>query len=425
MNKHSSLRLKIFRCCLIIAWILGFLFCGIVYGQERTLVYEYNNTNHSNLGNNSYSFTQELSTSFKIYEKGDTLINESSIGTIKWKINGKSNHILHRIGSGAAFEETYDIDSDSFEVEYFMDNDVIMEMDDDTTKFTKNGEVIYRNMGITVFDSDNKKLNKTKIKLNKNKLKVKFNRPDKTKKVKVDPIFTWQPDNTTGVDAWIESNAPDANHGAESDAYALGIGIWSAGANWQLGRSIIQFIGIGSNIPRDVTITTAYITMTVSAVANGPDTAEAYLLKRDIIESNVDHQVTWNSYATGSAWATPGAFHTDDIYLTNADTTSPLNNIISGKDTIIITNLVTQIAGVDSSIVNEGFLIKAATPYESGSTKRVFWYTAENITSGNRPLLTIIYGIPTVVTGVIQDPKGGTIGGIVTNGKINGKVKYP
>ncbi len=197
---------------LIVGFVFGFLALWFiqtsVYGQERTLIYRYDNFHQTDTGNGKGQLIVKLATRFQLYEAGDTLINVSSWGEIKWTISGKENWKAIRIGDGSVFRSEYEVFSDSSIHDY--DTDFDLSMNGDTTFFSKNGKVILINYDVKVFDHLGNPLAITDIKIKDKKVKYKFNRPDKSKKVKVDPTWSWQ---AVGIpDAWILSANPTTTY---------------------------------------------------------------------------------------------------------------------------------------------------------------------------------------------------------------------
>ncbi len=381
-------RLRNLKIILLIIFImLGFL---NVSGQERELIYKYDNSSRKDLENGEEQFRIRMSASYQIFTNVDTFENVRSDGEIiKWRINGMSDYKINRIGEGVRFEETYDINSDSFTVEYYLPDDVEMILDDDTTKFIKNGKVIYRNMGMSIFN-DGIKLNKTKTKLYKNKLKVRFNRPDKSKKAKVDPIWSWQPTETDGIDCYMQSNTATTNY---NDKFLHA----SAGAASFHMRPLIKFSALTDSIPADATITSAFLYMTNRGINTevSVDSMTSYVLKRVFVET----QATYNIFSTGNNWGTSGATNVSDIYYAPADTNFNIGGTTKGSgalDTLDITNTTKLLVGVDSVYANNGIMIRGLN--DITRTANAYWLSSDS--SGSEPVIVINYIIIPLDTNV-------------------------
>jgi len=220
--------------------------------DSKTLIYHYNNTSRKHLGNNKYKLTIEMAVPYRIYQAGDTLINESSHGSVKWLVDGKENHEINKIGSGAAFEELFYINSDSIIYEFITDFDV--SLNEDTIFFKKNGKEVLRIFGLKVFDEENKEIKIDKIEIKDKKVKFKFKHTDKTKKVKVDPIWSWQPDATEGIDTEIVSNE-DFSHAANTTIHS----VWYGDAHEY--ATLIKFTGFVDSIGPGKIIDSIFISL--------------------------------------------------------------------------------------------------------------------------------------------------------------------
>ena len=117
--------------------ILGCLWFMKVCGQERTLIYQYDNFSRETYENGKGKLTIEMATPYRIERAGDTLINTSSWGAVKWRISGKENWKAIKIGNGALFRSEYNILSDSSEHDYSgTDFDISIKADTTLANYT-------------------------------------------------------------------------------------------------------------------------------------------------------------------------------------------------------------------------------------------------------------------------------------------------
>ena len=72
--------------------------------------------------------------------------------------------------------------------------------------------------GFKVFD-ETKQLKVDKIEKINNTIKYSFNRIDKSKNAKIDPIWIWQPDSTEGKDSYTHQQIRTTNYGSEDNFY--------------------------------------------------------------------------------------------------------------------------------------------------------------------------------------------------------------
>ncbi|MFC1562994.1 DNRLRE domain-containing protein, partial [candidate division KSB1 bacterium] len=385
----SSVLRFLFMISVLISYLGLFYLDGVInkgritnaqdLSNKSVLIYEYNNVSNESLGDNRYKLTMGMAVPYSIYQKGDTLINRSSHGEVKWLIKGKQNYKLKRLFSGAAFEEVYDINSDTVSYDFYTDFDI--SIIEDTVLFKKNGKEVLRKFGFRIFDDAKEEIKVDEINKIGNMVLYSFNRSNKSKSVYVDPTWTWQPDGTAGMDASLLEDVPSTNVGSAASIY---IGAMNGGGR----RPIIKFSALGDSIPSNANITNAVIILTKTIVyGSPPTTCSTFVLKRDWTEDKTTWTVYDSSGATPLNWEVAGATGNNDIYKTNFDVeTSRID--WDAKDTIDVTNCVTQVAGVDSVWHNMGFLLKADVEVNSD---RGEWASDDNATPANRPIIEVDY----------------------------------
>jgi hypothetical protein len=186
----------------------------------------------------------------------------------------------------------------------------------------------------------------------------------------------------TGVtDNTILSNAADNNY---STLTTLSIG--ESNAATQIGRAIIKFDL--SSIPQYSTITSA--TMTLYGLGSDEsDNARVASVYR-ILQNMVITQSTWNSYATGSAWATAGCSNTTtDREATDISDgpTQPASLAENAAVTFTLTPSKIEEMITGGAFTNNGFLVQVATE----SSDQMGYKSTENATTTSRPKLVVVY----------------------------------
>ncbi len=352
--------------------ILGFMVIDEANGQERTLIHEYKNTRTEDLGGGKKRFSMTLSRSHRVEKDATNIYRIAGTDTVAFSLSvGIDKYtVTSNIGKFNAI--------DTNKIEYDFDTRFDVTMIADTVYFRDNGQLKARMIFTDGwYNNLSQKVGVTKKSLVGNKVALEFS--ENISSTKSD-IWSWQPDATAGLDNNMRTDDSTTNLGTNT---VLVIGWHTSVIRY---RGLIKFAEIGNNIPADATINWACIILKDNGSAIGDlDTLEVYSMKRNWVEL----QSTWNIYSTGNNWAAAGAYHTDDIYLVNADTTRA---IVQGNvDTVWVTNNVKQIAGVDSSITNNGFLIKGSAGSEFGVTKYFVVSSSDAGTPGNRPELVINY----------------------------------
>lgn len=136
-----------------------------------------------------------------------------------------------------------------------------------------------------------------------------------------------------------------------------------------------------SNIPAGATIVDAKLWIRATDTSGTPYTISAYALLRNWVEA----QVTWNSYATASAWGTAGALNTttDRQAVATGSVSAPATNTYTSID---ITSWVQEV--VDGGITNNGVVLER-TDAQNDMRYRVF--ASSEGTDGQRPEFVIEY----------------------------------
>lgn len=199
------------------------------------------------------------------------------------------------------------------------------------------------------------------------------------------PVFTSQ---LPSKDCYLDG----ANATTNRDLGVIAVGE-NNGAT-QVLRGLIHFDL--SSIPTNAVVSAATLTLTINAEASdNARTINAYRVLRVWVEN----QATWNVYSTGNNWGTAGCSNTtSDREAASAGSGTQPN---AGSGTVVMTmdnaKIQEMIAG---SFTNNGWLLQV----ETESNDQVNYYSSEDATPGNRPLLSITYSVisgTSTITGVM------------------------
>ena len=189
-----------------------------------------------------------------------------------------------------------------------------------------------------------------------------------------------QPNATDGKDSYIISSSPNTN----GDGSNLHIGESSGG----LRRTLIQFNL--SSIPAGSTINSATLSLYFyDYTVGGNRTIKVYRLKRVWVEN----QVTWNEYATGSAWQTAGALGANDYDSTEVASLVVTDTYPAWQAWTLSVALVKEMIS-GGAFGNYGFLLIDTT--ESGNTK--LFRSSDDGGGTLNPKLDIDYTAPATAT---------------------------
>ena len=206
---------------------------------------------------------------------------------------------------------------------------------------------------------------------------------------------------TSRKDAHMTQFNPTFNTGANG---FFEVGNYNASSNES---TPILYDAIESqSIPSNANIEAAWETDTIQGTRNSSSPAKqfaAYYVKRAWNEgtgTGVDGQaananeVTWNSAKSGSVnWTTAGAQDTtNDRDNTKQDEIIPMTVAAGTKIKMTLTDYVQLV--VNGSITNNGIVYVRTSNFAANGTYD--FYSKEDATASNRPLLTIIYTVPTV-----------------------------
>jgi hypothetical protein len=199
---------------------------------------------------------------------------------------------------------------------------------------------------------------------------MNVNTSGKTFPIIVDPTYSVQPDNSTGMDVYLDSTAPDTNRDSASGLYVDSNGTY---------RCLIKFPITGLE---GGTCTSSTMTL-MSGNTSSSQVQSVYSLASGVSTWS-ETQATWNSYKTGSAWpGSSGANTAGTDYETGA-IGSVAHSGLGSTDIFPLT--ASRVTGMMNG-TNYGMLIVA------GGTTLIKWQECEYGIAGSRPKLDITYDL--------------------------------
>ena len=191
--------------------------------------------------------------------------------------------------------------------------------------------------------------------------------------------ITYTPTTTTVVDTYLRSDNTTGNYET-----ATSIFIGGSNTSTNVYRSLFKFDLSG--IPTKSKIVSATLSLYVDGdYSNNEIIIRVYRLKRNVIYT----QATWNSYATGSDWATAGGFGADDCEQTDIGSRTMSATEANGYKDFELTPAAVE-AWIAGTFTNNGFFLKADT--ETDDAYRVT--TENNEKTAQHPKLRIVYKAP-------------------------------
>ncbi len=186
-----------------------------------------------------------------------------------------------------------------------------------------------------------------------------------------------QPDETSGVDTYLDNGETTTNYGTE-----VRISAGEDNTVARIYRTLIKFDL--SSIPSNATITSATLSLTIELdrSSNARD-FKLYRVLRDWVEA----QATWNIWKTSNNWSTAGCGSDgNDADLTTAWATTNFSATETGVKSFSI-NTTEFTKFINGTYSNYGWLIKADTESDDAYT----FHSSSAGTAGNRPYLTVVY----------------------------------
>jgi hypothetical protein len=193
-------------------------------------------------------------------------------------------------------------------------------------------------------------------------------------------VYTFQPDDTTGVDVSMFSVAPTVNQDSGGNQGYLYVGE-NPGAGSSYAHSLYK-VDFLSKVPASFIPTACTFTFK-AASAPVSRTLQMYRVKRAWVEN----QATWNVYSTGNNWQTAGCEGANDREATPIGSQAFANS--GSPITVTVTldaaglSLVKEM--INGTFANNGFLLH----FDTEVNDWVAFYSSYDSTAGNRPLCTL------------------------------------
>jgi hypothetical protein len=194
--------------------------------------------------------------------------------------------------------------------------------------------------------------------------------------------YSSQPDETTGIDTFLDNVNTGTNYGTNGVLYS---GEWNGGAN--IFRTLIKFDL--SSIP--VLAIASSATLSLWTTADSSNNARDKSLFR-VLRDWVEAQATWTAWKTGSNWTTAGCGSGgNDADLTNVwAVTNMANNVANDTqiDFVFTATGITELNKILSGAnANYGWLLKTTTEADD----EYGFASSTGATAARRPKLVIEY----------------------------------
>ena len=192
--------------------------------------------------------------------------------------------------------------------------------------------------------------------------------------VVIDPSFSDQPDETDGVDTFINNDAATTNYGTAVQMWCKNrIGDWyKPMMRWDI-----------SSIPSNATCDDANLVLSID---DRVGTTNGIIDIHRMLEAWVETEATWNIYATSNNWNTSGAEDGTNDYESGTILATATNT----GDTGTTTQWDFTASEIDTDISN-GSLDIGLYMRSTGNPNSHKYATSGSSTSGDRPVLTINY----------------------------------
>lgn len=186
-------------------------------------------------------------------------------------------------------------------------------------------------------------------------------------------------------DAVIRPDSPDTNNSAGNNTVGRTTGTTVL-------RDTISFDL--SSIPSGATINSISFSLVVDATDSGSTSTTVTLELRQLTQSFIENQVTWNSRSTGNPWSTPGGS-------LGASQLSALSlNPLTASGTQTFASSAAFVSAAQSAYNNSTplyFALKLDSAGESLSTREIFQFRSKEFaTASSRPLLSVDYTVSAV-----------------------------
>lgn len=191
-------------------------------------------------------------------------------------------------------------------------------------------------------------------------------------------VYTYQPDDSTGIDAFMSSGNATTNYGT---ANYMAIGHDPAPAGLGTSRALIKF-DLSAISPSE-RVVSAVLSLWVSL--DNSSNARTISVYR-VLRAWVEGQTTWNVYSTGNNWGTAGCSNTTtDREATDIGTASVGASPGVGTEIQISLTPAKVQDWITGGMTNNGMLLKVDTE----SADEIQYDSSGSATAGERPKLVI------------------------------------
>ena len=194
---------------------------------------------------------------------------------------------------------------------------------------------------------------------------------------------TLQPNETDGIDTYIQSNAATTNYGTNAKLY---VGEYPGFTFTD--RALLKFTGI-SQIPSNALIKTATLKLKVleDPAGNTTGVMKAHCLLRNWVEA----EATWNIYSTGNNWGTAGGFNASDCEQTDIGSVTLDPAVVAPNDVVSLALTPSRVQEwVHGTVTYYGVLLKMETETDNSFA----FHSSSAAVAGNRPIHEVVYRVP-------------------------------
>ena len=194
---------------------------------------------------------------------------------------------------------------------------------------------------------------------------------------------TLQPNESDGIDTYIQSNAVTTNYGTNTKLY---VGEYPGFSFTD--RALLKFAGI-SQIPSNALVMSATLKLKVleDPAGNTTGVMKAHCLLRNWVEA----EATWNIYSTGNNWGTAGGFNASDCEQTDIGSVTIDPAVVAPGDVISLSLTPSRVhEWISGTVTHYGILLKMGTETDNSFA----FHSSSATTSGNRPIHEVIYRVP-------------------------------
>lgn len=186
----------------------------------------------------------------------------------------------------------------------------------------------------------------------------------------------YQPDDTTGVDAFMNSGAATTNNGTHVEIYA-----GENNTNTSVYRGLIKFAP--TNLPTGTQIDSATLALTVSTdLSSNARTLNAYRM----LIAWVEGEVTWNKRNATTDWATAGCNLTTEVEAASSGSVAFTATEAVGTTKSISLDATKTQAMLDGSFTNNGWMLRMDTETNDAYGMD----SSSSATAGERPKFTLV-----------------------------------